>query len=308
LQNRAAPLSNRAIGGLYPPGSTYKVVTGIAAMREGYITSDSLLECPASMNIVGTKFNNWFDEPLGAMNITNALEVSCDTFFYRLALDFYNAPGSPLQSWSRKFGLGSPTGVDVPGEEAGLIPDPAWRRKTFDGWDSEWSTGHSVNLSIGQGDLLVTPLQMTRIYAAIANGGTLVSPRVAQSIQDPGGKEVLQIPRGETEKIPMTASQLEAVRKGLYLAANSANGTSSAIFSGFEVPVAGKTGTAEKPPHGDMAWYCGYAPAAHPTIVACSIVESGGHGGTSAAPVVLRMFQQWFHKDGGNVRAAKKSD
>ncbi|MBC7644670.1 MAG: penicillin-binding protein 2 [Thermoleophilia bacterium] len=305
LQDKRTPLSNRAIGGLYPPGSTYKVVTGLAALKEGYITPDTLLDCPASKKVSGTVFKNWTPEALGSMNLAHALEVSCDTYFYQLGLRFYNMQGSKLQGWSRTMGLGSSTGVDLPGEQEGTVPDPAWRKQMYKGIDSIWSTGHSVNLSIGQGDLLVTPLQMTSIYAAIANGGTMYEPQVAQSVEDASGKRVLKLPRGKSTKLPFSKTDMDAVHEGLYLATHSGVGTGSAVFSTFSIPVAGKTGTAEKGVGKNMAWFCGYAPANNPTIAACAIVENGGHGGTSAAPVVLRMFQNYFHATGGTIAGAK---
>lgn len=308
LKDKRTPLSNRAIAGLYPPGSTYKVITALAAMQEGFVTPTTPISCPASMKIAGTSFRNWTDQPLGAVTLPTALEVSCDTYFYALGLQFYNMPGSRLQDWSRRFGLGTSSHIDIPGEEQGVLPTPAWRKQTFDSVESIWSPGHSVNLSIGQGDLLVTPLQMTRAYAAIADGGVLREPRIARSVEDPSGKQVIDLPRGASQTLPFTAPQLNAVRQGLYQAANGVNGTSTAVFATFPIPVAGKTGTAEKPPYGDMAWYCGYAPATSPTIVACAIVENGGHGGTAAAPVVLRMFQRWFRTGGGNVGAGVVSD
>ncbi len=308
LKDPATPLTNRAISGLYPPGSIYKPITGIAAMNEGFINADTMLSCPPSLEISGMNFNNWMDEHLGSMNLAHALEVSCDTYFYALALHFYNMPGSRLQDWSREFGLGEPSGLDFPGEQGGVVPTPEWRQAMFSGWEKTWSPGHSVNLSIGQGDLLVTPLQMTRVYAALANGGELHTPQLAMSVEDPTGDSAVRFNRPPSKKIPVNDRQIAAVHEGLYLAANSSVGTSSAVFAGFEVPVAGKTGTVEKPPHGDMAWYCGYAPAYAPTIAACAVIEKGGHGGTSAAPVVLRMFQQWFKAEGGNAEARQVSD
>ena len=312
LTNRRSPMTNRAIGGLYPPGSTYKVVTGMAAMSEGFIRPATLLECPASMNVLGTTFNNWTKDLLPAMDMATALEVSCDTYFYQIGRNFYGTPfkgDTPqLQAWSRRFGLGASTGIDLPGEEEGLVPTPKWRRETFKGVEGLWGPGKSINLSIGQGDLLVTPLQMTSIYAAIANGGTLHEPRIGRRVEDPGGKEMLTLARGGSTRLNITEPRMRAIRNGLYRAAHSPNGTSSAVFASFEVKVSGKTGTAEKPPNGDMAWYCGYAPAANPTIAACAIIESGGHGGTAAAPVVLRMFQQWFGAKGGNITTARPTD
>lgn len=308
LNDRRTPLSNRAISGLYPPGSTFKPVTGLAALAQNYVKPDTFLGCPASMTIAGTKFNNWFHESQGSMNMARALEVSCDTYFYALGLDFYNTRGSRLQEWSETFGLGRQTGIDLPGESEGLVPTPAWRRTTFDGWDKEWSPGHSVNLSIGQGDLLVTPLQMTALYGAIANNGMLYEPRLARSVEDPSGRELLRLPHGTGKQLPINPILFKPIHDGLYRATHSSVGTSSAVFSTFTIPVSGKTGTAEKPPKGDMAWYCGYGPSGAPTIVACAIIEGGGHGGDVAAPVVLKMFQQYFHATGGVVKPGKKSD
>lgn len=308
LVDRRTPLSNRAIAGLYPPASTYKVITGLAALSEGFITPDTQISCPSYLEIYGTRFNNWFKESLGAMDLAHALEQSCDTYFYKVALDFYHAPGSRLQDWSKRFGLGRPTGVDLPGEERGLIPTPEWRRDTFKGQEAVWGPGHNVNLSIGQGDLLVTPLQMTMVYGAIANGGTLHQPRLATAVEDAGGNAILTIDKGSSRKLPISEDWLREVRNGLYLAANGGNGTSTPVFQSFEVPVSGKTGTGEKPPYGDMAWYCGYAPAQAPVIAACSIVEKGGHGGSAAAPIVLRMFQSYLDAEGGSVRQSGRSD
>jgi penicillin-binding protein 2 len=308
LTDPRTPLTNRATEGLYPPGSTFKVVTATAALEEGLITPATQLSCPGSMMIAGTKFKN--DEPisLGLINLSEALNVSCDTFFYQLGERFYNLPGSQLQMWANRMGLGRDSGIDIPGESSGLVPTPAWRQHTFtNAMDKIWTPGHSVNLSIGQGDLLVTPLQMTRLYSAIANGGTLYQPRLAQDIEDQSGRIVKSLPRPKGVRLPYTKEQLDAIRLGLFEATHSSVGTSSAVFSTFSVPVAGKTGTAQKPPHGDQAWFCGFAPVNAPVITACAIIENGGHGGVSAAPVVLRMFQEYFHAKGGSI-AGKRTD
>lgn len=308
LNDERKPLLDRTIGGRYPPGSTFKPITGLAAVREGFTTIDEYIPCPGSLNVAGTVFDNWTTESMGSMDLAHALEASCDTYFYRLAVEMYEAEGSPLQKWMRLFGLGAPTNLDLPGEEAGVVPDPAWRREAYDGFAEEWLPGHSVNLSIGQGDLLATPLQMTGVYAAIANGGTLIEPRIGRSIEGASGREELVLPSGARRRVPMSPAELGAIREGLVLAANGPNGTSTAVFSGFPVTVAGKTGTAEKFGEGDMAWYCGYAPAEKPTIAACAMIEQGGHGGTAAAPVVLRVFQEWFKARGGNVRGGVGSE
>lgn len=302
---RRKPLFNRAIQGEYPAGSTYKPITAIAAMEEGYMSPDVPINCPPSLEILGTKFPNNTDLHLGKIDLKQALEVSCNTYFYELGMYFYSSPDSELQSWSKKFGLGVPTGVDIPGESVGLMPTPEWRRKAFasskDPLDQEWKPGYSVNLAIGQGDLRVTPLQMTNAYAAIANGGTVHTPHLAKSVQDLSGRDVVDLPLGAVRELGLKPHELDAVIEGLQLVNSGGNGTASSVFSGFKVATAGKTGTAEQAPRSDTAWYCGFAPVDNPTIAACAMIEGGGHGGSAAAPVVLKMFQEWFGADGGNA-------
>jgi penicillin-binding protein 2 len=308
LNDKRTPLSNRAIAGLYPPGSTYKPVTALAALGENFVTPDDLIPCPAAMKVAGTTFKNWYTESMGAIDMATALEVSCDTYFYKLGLDFYNTPGSRLQQWSADFGLGIATGIDLPGEADGTVPTPEWLKRTFDGWGSVWRPGDSVNLSIGQGNLLTTPLQMTSLYAAIANGGTWRQPRLASDVEDASGKVLVRPAAPGEHALPITRAQLKPVRDGLYRVVNGYNGTARSVFESLPVEVSGKTGTAEKPPHGDMAWFCGYAPAAAPTIAACAVVENGGHGGDSAAPAVRRVFEEYFNLKAGKITISGRSD
>jgi penicillin-binding protein 2 len=307
--NRRQPMFNRAITGTYPAGSTFKPLTAIAAMAERYTTPETPIGCPAAMEIMGTVFPNNQDRHLGGIDLQTALEVSCNTYFYKLAIDFYNAPGSPLQAWATKFGLGSTTGIDLPGEAGGLMPTPDWKRDAYEAEiDQIWKPGDSVNLSIGQGNLGVTPLQMANLYATIGNGGTLHTPRLARSIQDLGGRDVVAIPAGESVELNLDPGDLAAVREGLIRVNEGGNGTATSVFGGFEVTTAGKTGTAEKQGQTDHAWYCGYAPAEDPTIATCAFVDGGGHGGSAAAPIVLKMYQEWFGAEGGNTSTGATAD
>src|SRR6185436_14812677 len=174
-----------------------------------------------------------------------ALARSCDTYFYQLGYQFYlegDRGRNRMQQWARKFGFGVPTGFDLGGEQEGLVPTPAWRKKRFTSdWDRAWNPGNSIQLSIGQQDVQVTPLQMARFYAMIANGGKLVTPYVVSQVETaaPNG----QSPVVERRFAP---AALDVVREGLYSAAHSTFGTSSGVFSSFPIPIAGKTGTAEK--------------------------------------------------------------
>jgi penicillin-binding protein 2 len=310
------PGLNRAIAGLYPPGSTWKPVTALAAMRERLLSANNPLSCTGSMEIDGTTFRNWNPYANEAMTLPTALAASCDTYFYQLGLAFYDLPqqyGSPLQKWASAFGFGKPSGLDVGGEQDGLLPTPQWRRKTFtrerypETWevDQLWKSGDSVQLAIGQKDLLVTPLQMARFYAVIANGGKLVTPHVASRVEQPGNDgAVRHVFAPAPREVHIEPSELAAVREGLYLATHTSYGTSYGTFGSFPVKIAGKTGTAEKVVDlgsysrmMDQAWWCGYGPTEPtPELVVCVVIENGGHGGTAAAPAALKVFESYFGK------------
>ena len=308
------PGLNRAIAGLYPPGSTWKPVTALAAMRERLVSAYSPLSCTGSMEIDGTTFNNWNPYANEAMTMPTALAASCDTYFYQLGMEFYRLPaqyGSPLQKWAAAFGFGKAAGLDIGGEEAGLLPTPEWRRKTFtkerypETWEIDrlWKSGDSVQLSIGQKDLLVTPLQMARFYALIANGGRLVTPHLVSSVEQPGNRGAVKAVFSPPPRpVNVHPSELAVVKRGLYEATHASYGTSSGVFGSFPVPIAGKTGTAEKmvqlPGFSrmmDQAWWCGYGPTDKtPELVVCVLIENGGHGGTAAAPAALKVFENYF--------------
>jgi penicillin-binding protein 2 len=309
------PALNRALEGVYPPGSTFKPVTALAALEEHLIQPYSPLACTGSYLAYKQYFDNWDPYVNEAMTLPTALERSCDTYFYELGNMFYSLPserGHPLQAWASRFGFGQRTGVDVGPESSGLRPTPEWREANFEGFDREWRPGFSIQLAIGQGDLLVTPLQMARFYALIANGGRLVTPHLAEAVEQPGDSRSPALVKRRFAPKPalrtgVDPSALDVVRQGLYAATHGPYGTSSPIFSSFPVPIAGKTGTAEKVVElpgfvglRDQAWWCGYGRAgatATPEIVVCVVIENGGHGGTAAAPAALDVFEQYFHKE-----------
>ncbi len=316
------PGLNRAIDGVYPAGSTWKPVTALAALETHTISSSTELPCTPDFSVPNQfggppqVFKNVDPGVDAMMNLPTALEVSCDTWFYRVGYDFYNAPpsaGHPLQDWAAKFGFGRHTGVDVGPESSGLLPTPEWRRRTFTrktdptNWqiDREWKPGDSVQLAIGQKDLLVTPLQMARFYALLANGGKLVKPHLVQDVVEAGGGK--SPPRVTHRFIPpapqsvgLDPSYLAVVQDGLYQATHGPNGTSASVFGNFYPTIAGKTGTAQKNPNTDQldqSWWCGYGPANStepPKLVVCSIIENGGFGADAAAPAALKVFQQFF--------------
>ena len=197
-----------------------------------------------------------------------------------------------MQRWAKLLGLGHPTGLDVPGEAAGIVPTPQWRRRTFKlAWQRGWWTGDSVNLSIGQGQLQVTPLQLAVAYSALANGGTVVRPHVADALVGAHGRRTLSFkPRAH-----LHLHDVWAIRQGLYEAAHGAGGTSTAIFGNFPVAVDGKTGTAQAPSGSDHSWYASWAPAAHPRVVVVVLIEHGGFGAEAAAPAARDIYRAFFH-------------
>jgi penicillin-binding protein 2 len=314
------PALDRAIDAAYPPGSTFKPVTALAAMQEHILQPYEPLACTGQYTNHGQVFKNWDPYVNQAMTLPTALAQSCDTYFYQVGYRFYGMPsrlGPRLQAWASRFGFGQKTGVDLGSEVTGLLPTPDWRKKTFTPktdpghWqiDSLWKPGDSIQLAIGQKDLLVTPLQMARFYAMIANGGKLVTPHLLLDVEQPSlnrsAGRVLPTPRPPApEPTNVDAQALAVVREGLYEATHSTLGTSAAIFGSFPVPISGKTGTAEKaidPGDGYMhtfnqSWWCGYGPSNSPDLVVCALIENGGHGGDAAAPAALKVFEEFFHK------------
>jgi len=307
------PALNRAVAGLYPAGSVFKPITALAALQEGMVTPDELIQCTGKEVIDGQTFMNWNPYANEPMNLKVALANSCDTYFYQLALEFYERRGSPLQKWAKSMGFGRKTGIDLGPEERGLVPTPAWRRRYFSlPIDRIWTSGDSVQLSIGQGDLLVTPLQMTRFYAMLANGGELVEPHLVKAVEEPqneGEPPVVLRPYQPkpAKEVGIDPTALNVVQEGLYDAAHEPYGTSAGVFGSFPIPIAGKTGTAEKfvrlPGYTglrDQAWWCGWGPYAKAKLAVCALIENGGHGGTAAAPAALKVFEEYFGIEPGS--------
>src|SRR5919204_2722804 len=230
-----ARLVNRAIQGAYPTGSTFKAITAVAALQSGVLRPDTIVNDPGTFSFGSIVLHNAGDTPHGSIAMAQALQVSSDVFFYRLGAQLAFAPGAPLQRWARKLGIGRPTGIDLPGEFSGLLPSPAWRDRLFrlHQTDRPWTPGDDVNLAVGQGDLQATPLQLAVAYAAIANGGHVVRPRVGMDVELPGGRvaHLVRTPRGRRVRISPVARA--TIMRGLRLAASAPGGTSADVFSGF---------------------------------------------------------------------------
>ncbi len=308
------PGLNRATAGLYPPGSTWKPVTAIAGMEEHVFSAYDSIRCTpfATYGLDEQRFRNWNPYVDRPMTLPEALAESCDTYFYDIGNRFYErgAEGRVrMQQWARQLGFGQSTGLDIGSEAVGLVPTPEWRKRTYTSdWDRAWNPGDSIQLSIGQKDLLVTPLQMATFYAMLANGGMIVTPHLVADVEQPGGKGSPRVVlRRFAPPAPRSsgvdAAALAAIRDGLYLATHSASGTSSGVFRDYAIPISGKTGTAEKVvqlpgyPAGhleDQSWWCGWGPSDSARLVVCALIENGGHGSAAAAPAAMKVFERYF--------------
>ena len=304
------PALNRAMQATYPPGSVFKPVTALAAMETHIVSPYAYLPCTGTYQSPNDRshqvFHNWDPNVNQPMDLPTALAYSCDTYFYQLGDRFFSLPkdrGQPLQHWATMFGFGKLTGSDVGPEVPGLVPTIGWRIKHFKtAIDKLWKPGDSIHLAIGQGDLLVTPLQMARFYALIANGGKLVTPHLLLNVQDQNGNPVPLPAPAPPKLVGVDPAALAVVRQGLLEGTHLSFGTSYPVFGQFPVSIAGKTGTAEKvvslPGYigvKNQSWWCGYGPTDDAKIVVCAVIENGGHGGTAAAPAAAQVLASYFH-------------
>jgi penicillin-binding protein 2 len=290
-----APLTDRAIRGLYPTGSTFKPITAMAALNGGVITPSTPITDTGGLTVGGITFHNAGGGAYGTLSLPSALQVSDDVFFYTLGLRMNGT--YQLQRWARKLGIGQPTGIDLPGESSGLLPSPAWRNRLYRKHltDRPWSAGDNINLAVGQGDVQVDPLQLADAYATIGNGGTMVRPHVGMQVVDTAGRVVQELNPAPRRHVNVNSGYRSAILDGLHMAAQAPGGTSYAVFGGFPVPVAGKTGTAQRTGQSDQSWYSVLAPYPNPRVVVTVTVERGGFGVDSAAPIAEQILSQYFH-------------
>lgn len=311
-----APLFNRAIAATYPTGSTFKPVTAMASLEGATITPNTVINDGGSFGVGGLSLHNAGGAAYGSLTLPRALQVSSDVFFYTLGARA-NARGPLLQQWARRLGFGHPTGIDLPGEFGGLVPDRHWRDAGFNrylkcikrkhvpirsmqaltacgGIDRPWTVGDNVNLAVGQGDLQATPLQLATAYSAIATGGNVPRPHLGKQIEDGSGRVVEEIRKSHRIHLKFAKSHQQAIMQGLRLAAGSAGGTSYDVFAGFPKPVYGKTGTAERVGQADQSWYACYVPDPKRPIVVVVTVERGGFGAQTAAPAARLILAKWF--------------
>jgi penicillin-binding protein 2 len=308
LDDPGRPLLNHAISEMYPPGSIFKQVTGVAALQEGVATPDTTITSHGYITVpnqydpsIHYVFRDW--SALGTLNFYGGVAMSSDVYFYYLAGGYYEngrevfhgLGADRLAQYARAFGLGSPTGIDLPGESPGLVPDPAWKDSTL---HEPWVTGDTYNMGLGQGFVAVTPLQMALVTAAVANGGDVLVPRVVKDLVDASGKVVTPFQRTVRRRLPVDPANLSVFREGMRQAVSWGTAKDAAVSG---VQVAGKTGTAEfgEPLPGNTyethAWFNGFAPAEDPQVAIAVFLEKG-NGARNAAPTAARILDYYFHR------------
>lgn len=295
LQDKTHPLENRCLKGQYPPGSTFKIVMAMAGLEEKVITPATVFSCTGAFTVGDHVFHCWRKGGHGAVNLHRALVESCDVYFYnvgrRLGVD-------RIAKWSHRFGLGQPVGLNLDKEMPGLVPSTAWKRARF---RQPWHEGETVSVSIGQGYNLTTPFQMAQVVAAVTSGGIIYQPQLVDKVESPAGEILYQSQPVVKYRLGASPATLAAVRRGLEGVVEEPGGTAR-VAQLPNIQVAGKTGTAqvvslEKEKSGkknkkyeNHAWFVAYAPADNPRIAVAVIVEHGGHGGSTAAPLAKRVI------------------
>lgn len=297
-ENNLYPLNNRALMSSYPPGSTFKIVTAVAGLRTGVVNSRSRFTCTGSWTGWGNRWMKpcWKRSGHGSKNLEEALIVSCDSYFYDVSYLIHKRDKEELQFWSRKMGLGTPTGIDLPGETGGRVPDKKWKADFNKTWpeNQTWFPGDTVNMSIGQGDVLVSPLQLASIYSIIANDGRIPNPHVVKGVITTDGRKAMAVEPKKMKSLDIPASDFAAIERGLKKVTTVADGTAAGAFLGFPITVAGKTGTSEVAGKDDFAFFAAYAPADDPKYVVSVVIEQGGHGGSAAGPAAREVFDYLF--------------
>ena len=296
------PLLPRAFRSSYPPGSTFKVAVGIAALESGSVTSSEQYQCVPSIQIGNVVFHNWKKTDRGFLNFVQALTESCDTWFYQVGI---KTGADPIIDWAQKLGFGAKTGIPIRGEVEGRVPNDSYMKATH---GRKLLNGDIANLSIGQGDTQVTPLQMAQAMSIVANGGTFYQTRLVQQVQSIDGGIVTAYNVREKRTLNFSSETVAQLREGLINAVNGPAGTAHAA-SLDNVTVAGKTGTAQWGPKNKertAAWFAGYLPAQKPQYAFAALYEGDvgvkAHGGTVAAPLIAQIFKEIYKGEQANGR------
>ena len=295
VQDPTRPLLNRAVQGLYPPGSLFKIIVAAAGLQAQVITPFDRLSCPRQWMFGGRPYHNWEDRDRGALTLLEALQFSCNTYFYQLGL---KVGPERIAQMAQEFGLGRTTQSGLTGERPGLVPSPAWKREAL---KDKWHPGDTVSLAIGQGLITVTPLQMARMMAAVANGGTLWKPRLVTRVVTPEGRLIREEPTEIQGRVELSPVVFEFLREALGAVVSDGTGKQARIPG---VAVGGKTGTAQthefrsdadrKRRDRDHAWFAGFAPLEEPEVVVVVFAERAGLGGQVAAPIARDILKAVF--------------
>ena len=297
------PLLPRAFRSSYPPGSTFKVAVGIAALESGTVRSDEEFDCVPALQIGNTTFHNWKKTDRGPLNFVQALTESCDTWFYQVGI---KTGAEPILTWAQKLGFGAKCGIPLRGEVEGRVPNDQYMKATH---GRKLLNGDIANLSIGQGDTQVTPLQMAQAMAIIGNGGTFYQTRLVQQVQTVENEIVTAFQVREKKTLGASTDTLEQLRTGMINVVNGPAGTAHQA-SLENVEVAGKTGTAQwgpKTKERTAAWFAGFVPADHPQYAFAALYEGDvgtkAHGGTAAAPMIAMILKDVYKQNvNGNRR------
>ena len=292
LNDETKPMFNRAISGTYPSGSTIKPLVASAGLQEGVITENTTINDPGEIKVGSWSYPDW--KAHGLVDVRKALAVSCNVFFYSVGGGWDKIKGlgvEKLKDYLAKFGFGKALGVDLPGEASGLVPSPEWKEKAK---KESWYLGDTYHMAIGQGDVLVTPLQMIDAVAAIANGGELLKPYVVQKINDKEGKTIQETQKEIIRAKFIDDANLQVVREGMRNAVTASYGSARAL-NDLPVASAAKTGTAQFGSEGKThAWMVTFAPYNDPQIAIAVIVEGGGEGYATAGPVAEQILNWYF--------------
>ncbi len=305
-EDKDLPLIPRAFRSAYPPGSIFKIYTGLAAIESGKITVDQQFSGPASMQIGNIVMRNWKKKDAGMLNFAEAMEQSCDTWFYQVAI---KTGSQPMIDWALRYGFSAKTGIPLRAEAEGRIPDNDYMRKTH---GRRLLDGDLANFSIGQGDILVTPLQAAQAMGIVANGGIFYQTRLVQQVQGLDDRIIAGYNLRVRDEIEISPTTMAAIRKGLIDATTGGRGTGGRAAVP-NVKIAGKTGTAQwGPKHNERyaAWYAGFAPADKPKYAFAVIYESDpkeetAHGGTVAAPIIGKVLREVFKEESKPAKRKK---
>jgi penicillin-binding protein 2 len=281
-----SPLQNKAIQSLYSPGSIFKIVTAIAALESGELTPDKTHECAGVFWIKVWSYKCWNESGHGWLNLEQALVHSCDIFFYKTGLSL---KVDLLAKYAGQFGFGEPAGVDLPGENGGHVPTRAWKERLF---HLPWFPGNTVQMSIGQGYLLATPLQLVQLMDLVALEGRAMRPHVLKRVEDGRGRTVMSVTPQVSRRVSVAKSTWDLLKRGLWGCVNYSSGTGHRCHL-ENLAVAGKTSTIQNPHGEDHAAFVAYAPAGDPEVVVATFIEHGQAGGNLAALLTRSVLESW---------------